>query len=175
MKTKSLLLALSLCALLALPAGATTSDTGGLVGAPAPDFEVTDLAGNKIVAGQIFGKGKVVLVNFWGLQCSACLDEMPHLVALKDKFKDRIEIYGVGTDGMPAEVVAAKMKKKNLNVNYVIIPDADFKLVDLFKMTVAPLTYVIDGKGIVRVRHENFEPGDEKKIDAEVTKLLEEK
>jgi len=174
MKTRALLTAALLFALLALPAGATSSATGGLVGAPAPDFEVADMAGNKIVAGQIFGKGKVVLVNFWGLQCSSCLEEMPHLVALKEKYKDRIEIYGVGTDGMPAEVVAAKMKKKGLSVNYVIIPDPDFKLVEIFKMTVAPLTYIVDGKGIVRTRHENFVAGDEKAIEAEVAKLLAE-
>ena len=33
-------------------------------------------------SAQAIGKGRVTLVNFWGLACSACLEEMPYLVAL---------------------------------------------------------------------------------------------
>ena len=34
-------------------------------------------------------RGKVVLVNFWATTCSACLREMPQIVATHEKFKAR--------------------------------------------------------------------------------------
>jgi len=39
--------------------------------------------------------GKVVMYNFWGTTCSACLDEMPDLVELQDKYRsDGLVIIG---------------------------------------------------------------------------------
>jgi thiol-disulfide isomerase/thioredoxin len=34
-------------------------------------------------------KGKVVLVNLWGVWCGPCRDEMPHLAALQEKYRDK--------------------------------------------------------------------------------------
>ncbi len=34
-------------------------------------------------------KGKVVVIEFWGVQCPPCLAKMPHLVTLDQKYSDR--------------------------------------------------------------------------------------
>ena len=34
-------------------------------------------------------RGKVVLVNFWATSCTACVHEMPQIVALHETFKSR--------------------------------------------------------------------------------------
>ena len=34
-------------------------------------------------------RGKVVLVNFWATNCTACVQEMPQIAALHEKFKAR--------------------------------------------------------------------------------------
>ncbi len=59
-----------------------------------------------------------------------------------------------------------------LAIGYTVIPDPDFKVVDLYKMTAAPLTVVVDRGGKVRYRHENFVPGDEKGLEEAIRAAL---
>lgn len=40
-------------------------------------------------------KGKVVLTVYWSTSCPPCRAEVPHLVKLQEKYKDRLKIYGV--------------------------------------------------------------------------------
>jgi thiol-disulfide isomerase/thioredoxin len=42
-------------------------------------------------------------MNFWTTWCSACVGEMPELVALKDKYGDKLAILGVSLDFVPDE------------------------------------------------------------------------
>jgi len=45
-------------------------------------------------------KGKVILVNLWATWCGPCIKEMPHLVAMHEKYKDKqFEVIGLNTDG----------------------------------------------------------------------------
>ncbi len=44
-------------------------------------------------------KGKVVLINLWATWCGPCREEMPALVEMQDKYKDKdFEIIGLDTD-----------------------------------------------------------------------------
>jgi thiol-disulfide isomerase/thioredoxin len=60
-------------------------------------------------------KGKVVLVNLWATWCQPCIAEMPHLVEMQEKYKDKgFEIVGLDTDEEETkdqiEAFAAKRK-----------------------------------------------------------------
>jgi thiol-disulfide isomerase/thioredoxin len=60
-------------------------------------------------------KGKVVLVNLWATWCQPCIAEMPHLVEMQEKYKDKgFEIVGLDTDDEETkeqiETFAAKHK-----------------------------------------------------------------
>ena len=52
---------------------------------PAPDFTVTDAAGNEVKLSDFRGKG--VVLNFWASWCGPCKSEMPH-------FQEAYETYG---------------------------------------------------------------------------------
>ncbi len=44
-------------------------------------------------------KGKVILVNLWATWCGPCREEMPALVEMQDKYRDKnFEIIGLDTD-----------------------------------------------------------------------------
>jgi thiol-disulfide isomerase/thioredoxin len=145
------------------------------VGKPSPAFESRDIEGNPIVSTKLFDSGKIVVLNFWGLRCGACLAEVPTLNDLNDRYKDRIVLLGVNNDGMDGPFLAKQIGKMKLKINYTVLPDPEMKMVDLFKMTVAPLTLVMNSKGTVRYQHVDYSPGDEKALEAVIKSLLEEK
>jgi thiol-disulfide isomerase/thioredoxin len=66
---------------------------------PTGDFSLRDLDGRSIRMADL--RGKVVLINFWTTWCSACLSEMPELIALQKSYGDRSAIIGVSLDFVP--------------------------------------------------------------------------
>jgi thiol-disulfide isomerase/thioredoxin len=83
---------LLLCVLLLLPQYALPVELAGdgrLV--PVSATELTELLAEK--------QGKVLLVNFWASWCSPCLKEIPELVELADRYRDRgFELVPVSLD-----------------------------------------------------------------------------
>lgn len=62
-------------------------------------------------------KGKVVLVNLWATWCGPCREEMPALVEMQEKYKDKnFEIIGLDVDREEtAEQINGFAKKMKLN------------------------------------------------------------
>jgi thiol-disulfide isomerase/thioredoxin len=61
-------------------------------------------------------KGKVVLINLWATWCGPCVAEMPHIVEMQDKFKDKgFEVIGLDSDGEPKDDIEAFAAKQKLN------------------------------------------------------------
>ena len=68
-----------------------------LVGKVVPDFSATDLDGKPISLQQY--RGKVILLDFWGIWCGFCLAEMPNVKRVYDTYKDQgFDIIGVNLD-----------------------------------------------------------------------------
>jgi len=173
---KSTWLSVILLAMFSMNAFAGTGDdSAGFVGKPAPAFETVDIEGKPVSSAKLFAEGKIVVLNFWGLRCGACLAEMPTLNDLHGRYKDRVVFLGVNNDGADGTFLAKQIGKMKLKIDYTILPDPEMKMVDMFRMTVAPLTLVMDRKGTVRYQHVDYAPGDEKALEQIVKSLLEEK
>jgi thiol-disulfide isomerase/thioredoxin len=60
-------------------------------------------------------KGKVILINLWATWCGPCIGEMPHLVEMQEKYKDKgFEIIGLDTDDEKKEDIDAFVAKQKL-------------------------------------------------------------
>lgn len=64
-------------------------------GRRAPDFTLKDTAGNDFSLSSLFGKGKYVVVDFWGSWCSWCIKGFPKMQEYYDKYRDKLDIVGV--------------------------------------------------------------------------------
>ncbi len=74
-----------------------------LWGKPVTDFSATDLDGNPISLQDY--RGKVVLLDFWGVWCGFCIDEMPNLKKVYATYKDQgFDIIGVSLDDEESEL-----------------------------------------------------------------------
>ena len=117
--------------------------------------------------------GKIVLLNFWGLRCSACLQEMPRLDDLKKKFgNDGLVVLGVNVDGVDGPTLKDLFPKTGVIVGYTLLADPEFRVSDGYRMTAAPYTVLISPGGKIVYIHEGYNPGDERQIEDAVVKAL---
>lgn len=97
--------------------------------------------------------GKVLLLNFYATWCGPCRLEMPHLVALHQKYQaDGLQIVGlnVGGEGDYAEVPAFKQE---FEIPFQLaIPDDDFVDRYLGVNQNIPQSFVIDRNGRI-IKH----------------------
>ncbi len=62
------------------------------LGKPAPDWKVAAWTDGKTRSLADY-RGKVVLLDFWGIWCSACINGMPSMERLKQKFEPRDVVF----------------------------------------------------------------------------------
>jgi len=115
------------------------------IGSPAPDFIVQD-ADRKVELRDY--RGKIVVLNFWATWCPPCVEEMPSLVQLQQRFKDKgVTVLGVSVD---ADGDAYHRFITDHKIDFLTVRDADQKSNNLYGTFKFPETYIIDRNGIVR-------------------------
>lgn len=85
------------------------------------DFEMADPKGEVHKLSEFVGNGKVVLIDFWASWCPPCRKEMPHLVELYKKYKNKgFDIVGISLDNKPE---AWAKGVKDLNITWTQLSD----------------------------------------------------
>ena len=97
-------------------------------------------------------KGKVVFINFWATWCPPCIEEMPSIQFLYNKFKDNkdIEFLLVDVDNN-MEGALKFMEKRNLDMP-IFVPNSPIP--STFLDGAIPTTVILDKKGNIDVRLE---------------------
>jgi len=115
------------------------------IGTPAPDFIVQD--SDRKVEIRDF-RGKLVLLNFWATWCAPCVEEMPSLVQLQQRMKDKgLTVVAVSVD---VDNDAYHNFLKDHRIDLLTVRDPDQKANNLYGTFKFPETYIIDRNGIVR-------------------------
>jgi peroxiredoxin len=138
--------------------------------APAPDFTLRTLDGQKLRLGE--QRGRVVLVNFWATWCGPCRQEMPHLNKLYEKYKSSgFVLLGVNVDDDTRQAAGVADK---LGVKFPVLPDADKRVSRQYDLSAMPSTVLIDRDGKVRYLHRGYQSGYENTYDQQIRELLKE-
>lgn len=117
------------------------------------DLELNDPNGNPVKLSDYVGKGKVVLVDFWASWCGPCRREMPNLVELYAKYKNKnFEIVGVSFD-RTAEAWVKGIA--DLNITWPQMSDLGYwesSAVKVYAISSIPHVILIDGDGTIVAR-----------------------
>lgn len=93
-------------------------------------------------------KGKVVVLDFWATYCPPCIEAIPHLVNLQDKYgSDNFQIVGLNVGG---EEDAAKVPAfvEKFKMNYIVaLPDDELANLLMAGNSAIPQTFVFDRGG----------------------------
>ena len=131
----------------------------------APIIQARDINGNLISTAN--WKGKVVIVNFWATWCPPCREEIPALIALQNKYKDRLQIIGVSEDDEGPEKVAKFAQQQGMN--YPIIMATTDVIGAWGGVPALPTSFVVDPQGRVMTKHMGLK--DTEIYDREVRSL----
>ena len=102
-------------------------------------FTVQDLDGKEYSLESL--RGKVVVLNFWFVECRPCIMEMPRLNELVEKYQDRDDVVFLAIARNPKEKVEKLLKKHAFN--YQIIPDRK-DLIEEYGVETFPRHIIID-------------------------------
>lgn len=115
-------------------------------GKRAPDFTLKDINGNDFNLASLFGKGKYIVVDFWGSWCSWCIKGFPKMKEYYNKYMDKLEIVGIACYDKEDKWKAA-VAKNDVPWLHVFSPDGITE--ERYGVTGYPYKVLISPKGKV--------------------------
>lgn len=110
----------------------------------APEFAFKDINGNSHRLSDF--RGKIVLLDFWGLWCAPCVAEVPNLAAAYKKLKEKgFEIISLDK-GDTIENLRKFTALKQMNWTHL---QADEALLQLYRVDRYPTYFLLDKEGKV--------------------------
>ena len=139
---------------LALAAGLTAGACSPRPATPAtvPDFDYTLLDGTRARSQALHGQ--VMLINFWATSCGICVQEMPQLAALHQRFAARgLQTLAVAMQYDPPSRVADFAQSRQLPFG-VVIDNTGAIARSFGDLRGTPTTFVFDRQGRAATRIE---------------------
>jgi len=131
----------------------------------APDFTLEDLDGNKVSLSDY--KGKIVILDFWATWCHPCVEELPHIQKLHEKFKEEeIVVLTINMD-WEKEKVRSFMEKHEYTFKVLLCTDEVRKA---YGVTGIPSVFVIDKQGMIQANYVGYGEDIEQKIISDIKK-----
>lgn len=120
----------------------SSNSNSDIIGKDTPDFNMEDIHGNQISKANT--KGKIVVLNFWFAACKPCIEEIPELNQVYEKYKNNPNVIFASITFDDRKKVDAFLKKHPMK--YPIVSNAR-KTHKLFNILGYPTNIVIDKDG----------------------------
>ncbi|GAB4284319.1 MAG: hypothetical protein Kow0092_38790 [Deferrisomatales bacterium] len=142
------------------------------VNSKAPAFAARTLEGGTVRLADLVGD-HVVLLEFWSVFCRSCLEEMEEVEALQERYRDEgLAVVSVNTDVFSADKVRGALRKAGVSTPYPVVRDPRQEVARAYRVELLPVTVVIDRQGWIRLYQEGWAPGDERRFERAIRRLL---
>lgn len=113
------------------------------------DFAVTDVNGTTYQLSELLKTNKMVMLNFWFMNCGPCRSEFPVINTAYGQYKDDIEILAINHVDSNPEAVGKFPQNYNIDIDFPLISDRTSLTAMSFGLTSNPVTVIIDRYGVV--------------------------
>ncbi|MDB2385436.1 redoxin domain-containing protein [Polaribacter sp.] len=132
----------------------------------APDFSARSMSGKKFKTKDL--KDKILVINFWFVNCPPCKKEIPQLNKLKNEFKGKnVEFIAFALD---EEYKIAKFIESN-PFDYDIIDDATWAK-ERYEIEVYPTNIIVDKDGLIAYYKSGYKSDIYESMSYKINKLL---
>eukprot|EP01133_Synstelium_polycarpum_P004845 gene4845-5632_t len=114
-------------------------------GQPFPGFNFRDLNGKLFTSANT--RGKIVVVKCWFIHCMPCIQEMPKLNQLVEKYKKRKDILFLSLVNDDEKSLAIFLKKTAFT--YAVVPAAENFISGKLKINAYPTHILINKQGLI--------------------------
>ncbi len=137
------------------------------------DFSLEDLDGNTVTLAGLLEKGPV-MISFWALWCVPCKEEMKIMSDIYNKYKDSGFVYVAMNQDSPKSSAKVKSYIESKGYKFIVLLDTDGHVFENFGGQNLPYSVLINKKGEVVKTYTGYVPGDESKIETDITNLIKE-
>ena len=117
----------------------------------APDFTVSNAAGEDVALSDNFGKP--IVLNFWASWCSPCKQEMPHFQTLYEEMGGDITFMMVNMTDMSSETVESGSEYiSEEGFSFPVYYDIYQEAAMTYAVSSIPTTYFLDDEGYLVAR-----------------------
>ena len=115
------------------------------------DFTLNDTEGNPVNLAELLKTKKAVVLNFWYVDCSWCVEEFPDMQAAYANYSDDIEIVAINSsDDLMKDI---KDFKADLELTFPMVKETDSAILNAFGFSSFPSTVIVDRYGMISVMH----------------------
>jgi peroxiredoxin len=110
----------------------------------APDFTLADIDGNSLALS--YYRGKVVLLDLFGIRCPPCVSEIEHLKSLYNKYsQDQFAIISIGVDPQDTNDDLRNFAEQ-YGMDWTVARDTD-QVGDRYGVSAIPTLFIVDTNG----------------------------
>lgn len=140
------------------------------IGSQAPEWNLKELSSDKDISLSSL-KGKVVLLDFWIINCGSCIEAIPQLTALQEKYgKENFEVISINVYDTNEPLL--KYQKKH-HVGYPILTDGK-KVGNDYGVYAYPSVFILDKTGKI-IHNDYVKSKDFKQLEEVIKTELEKK
>jgi cytochrome c biogenesis protein CcmG/thiol:disulfide interchange protein DsbE len=140
-----------------------------------PNVVLKDMDGNSVNLSELSNNGKPIIINFWATWCAPCKRELNTISEMYEDWQEEtgVKLYAISIDDQRT-VDRVKTYANASNWEYTVLLDTNSDLKRAMGVNNVPFTFLVDGKGNIVYKHNNYNPGDEEDLYKKIVKLASE-
>jgi len=138
------------------------------------DFDLEDLNNNSVKLSELLKKGPVFL-QFWATWCIPCKEEMKHMNALWEKYKDSGFVYVAVSIDDQKTISKVKPFVESKGYEFTVVYDTDKNVFNNYGGQDPPFSVFLGRSGDVYKKYSGYMLGDDEKLEKDIMSALAEK